>query len=841
MHRRCLALALLLLLPAARPTAGQAPPDDVELLGLIHGTRPPDAYYALKAVRPDAFRIKRDWANRARMLIESPVGAPAALRMGRPGAGPQHVAAVSVEGTLLVPLVLGMFSDSPAFPPFTRAQVQTEFFDGPNSHLATITEFYTELSGGRIELSGETHDWVRSELDRQTVTAGAGALGESVLGFVLDVLDRVSASGVDWGRYDNDGADGIANSGDDDGYVDLLTMMHPTHGAECDGNLGRVWSHKWSLEEASGASYVTGSASANGGSIRVDDYAIQPVLSCDQSHLNEIGVFAHELGHAFGLQDLYCTATLCSHAGIGRWGLMGSGAWGCGPASRPERPCHMSAFSKSMLGWVDVESVPPDSDQGIVSLGPVLTDGRVLKIEAGDGSGDYFLLENRRRQGFDLGLVEEGMLAWRVDRDQLDEMWADNEVNVDPDRLGVGLLQADGLNDLGRSGGGRGDEGDPFPGSTDNRVLHTGSSPSSDTHQGTPSGMTLLDIERVGSDVQFALLTRFQSVTVGTDGGGLAEGLLTVDGQVVPGAGTTLRAAPFQGPSLEAAPGSPLGERTRLGFQQWRDDPSTPRKRTFVTGLEDALLVAEYGGVQYDVRIDVTGERFGVSPGTVVSAAPSSEDFWFPDGSTPTLSAVATTGFTFLEWTGDLAGQGPQATLLVDGPKDAGAVFEMTFGIVDGVLDAIEAAVPQEIVLSAENATAPVMWTILSGMLPNGLALEDGVLGGAALESGEFPIELEVRDALGLTASRELVLRVSEPALGVDELVAPFLLDAGTLTQLQRDYLDRFGNGNGLYDLGDFRAYVLAHPDLPRAAASRLKPSLRLGPSGPGDGQEEER
>ena len=53
----------------------------------------------------------------------------------------------------------------------------------------------------------------------------------------------------------------MPNSGDDDGYVDALAVIHPTQGEECNiGGQDRIWSHKWSLLEASGQAFVTSDA-----------------------------------------------------------------------------------------------------------------------------------------------------------------------------------------------------------------------------------------------------------------------------------------------------------------------------------------------------------------------------------------------------------------------------------------------------------------------------------------------------------------------------------------------------------------------------------------------------
>ena len=65
--------------------------------------------------------------------------------------------------------------------------------------------------------------------------------------FIVELLSQID--GVDWGRFDNDGPDGVPNSGDDDGYVDVLLVVHPTRGAECGGtdSGNRIWSHQWTL------------------------------------------------------------------------------------------------------------------------------------------------------------------------------------------------------------------------------------------------------------------------------------------------------------------------------------------------------------------------------------------------------------------------------------------------------------------------------------------------------------------------------------------------------------------------------------------------------------------
>ena len=323
---------------------------------------------------------------------------------------------------------------------------------------------------------------------------------------------------------------------------------------------------------------------------------------------------------------------------------MGSGSWGCGATGfDPARPCHMSAWSKHVLQWVEVDTLAPGQDLNMV-LPPVISGGRIALVEARDGSGEYFLLENRVRQGFDLNLFGEGLLVWHVDPAWLDTYWPWNTVNNNSTHLGVWLRQADGLGQLENpgSGGNRGDAGDPFPGATGNPAFHAGSVPQAYTHGGDASGLTLLDIERLGEDVAFRTLTRFQTLTVRTVGESTG-GLLAVDGVGLPGSAASLSSAPFQSHLVEAAAGEPLGPGRRRAFDGWTDDPQAPRERLVQTGLTDAVYEARYTQEQVQLDVPLSGGRYDVAPGTLVSN-PASADLWFPESTVVSLQAVPTPG-----------------------------------------------------------------------------------------------------------------------------------------------------------------------------------------------------
>jgi M6 family metalloprotease-like protein len=512
---------------------------DVELLGEYYGTRPPDVYFESIQRDPAAFRFSVEGNARLEGLRQSPL-----LRQSGPAApgGPTGLAIgprdEPLVGEFRFPLILGLYSDGVQAPPFSQARIQEEYFDGPNSYIQTIPELYTEMSRGLLQFEGTSYRWVQTGLTKQAVAQTSHGLspsltpGVGVGSFIEAILGQIDDGTIDWSQYDVSG----------DGYVDFISVLHPTRGGECVGSeTTNIWSHRWSLDGATSGrlsrqqtskardGYETSTPYAGGGKIHINDYTIQAVLDCTSSttpgpglQINRIGVFAHELGHALGLPDLYNTADT-RIPGTGVWDLMGTGAWGCNTGNDSARPCHLGAWSKAALGWVVVEEIGPGVDR-VETLAPVETTGRVLRVPASDGSSEYLLLENRQRIGSDVNLLEPGLLIWHVDPVLLDPFWPQNGVNAFANRPGVWLRQADGQDHLSLPLVNRGDAGDPFPGCivsnpsnpafpcVRNPAFHVGTVPRAITHSGHAMGISLTGIELLGvapHDVRFRVDTRF--------------------------------------------------------------------------------------------------------------------------------------------------------------------------------------------------------------------------------------------------------------------------------------------------------------------------------------------
>ena len=495
--RSLLAISLLLS-PILIPWPSSLGAQDVLRAGEAAGVSAPAWVRNLLIRDPDAFEFGRAWKSRtaavrnARRDLESRVG---------PALAPTQLAAEGavLTGTLLVPVVAAQYSDQ--FAPYSPAELQERLFGG-GAGAVSIRDFYLENSGGVFSVNGTVSSWVAMPSPAAYYEPPAG--GDDRFGriweFLRDALTAADAD-IDFGQFDNDGPDGIPNSGDDDGWVDVVAFVYASVAAACgDGGTG-IWPHRsrYSVErffngDGQFLGFATNDVSALGGVVGVDDYIVQSAVECDGASIMGSGVIAHELGHALDLPDLYDTDLEdgSDSQGIGSWGLMGAGGW-----NRPTSPGHLSAWSKDLLGWVTVFST---DDPASFTLEPVNTDRAVIRIDLPE-SDEYLLLSNRQPLGSDQFLMGPGLLIWHVDPSKAGTISEkDNGQNVDPAHKAVDVEEADGRDDLD-SNENAGDAGDPFPGSTFNRVLADYTYPSSQPYTGAQCTAAVHSISLGGATV----------------------------------------------------------------------------------------------------------------------------------------------------------------------------------------------------------------------------------------------------------------------------------------------------------------------------------------------------
>jgi M6 family metalloprotease-like protein len=368
------------------------------------------------------------------------------------GVTPEQLAKLgaALSGTLRIPVIPVRYADVRA--PFDVSELERRLFGAGSGDTVSYAGYWSEVSGGLLNVEGTVLPWITSRRPARHYLP-PDHYGWSSFGRVNDLREEVLRAAdrlIDFAQFDNDGPDGIPNSGDDDGYVDFVAILYALPCPVTD-RAGAIWPHRGAVEP-----FETRSIGANGEPIRISDYVILPAVdpaTCGPLH---IGVLAHETGHALGLPDLYDYDG--TSQGIGAWGLMGTGSH-----RASHSPTHLSAWEKEQLGWVTVSWLKP-ADSAI-AIAPVQSSRTVYRMQ-GEGS-EYLLLENRQRMGSDRYVPGSGLLVWSVDPER-GELGAWNN---DERRPAVGLIEADGRNDL--ASGRNADSGDPFPGSTKNTTFRS--------------------------------------------------------------------------------------------------------------------------------------------------------------------------------------------------------------------------------------------------------------------------------------------------------------------------------------------------------------------------------
>jgi M6 family metalloprotease-like protein len=120
-------------------------------------------------------------------------------------------------------------------------------------------------------------------------------------------------------------------------------------------------------------------------------------------------VFVHEMGHVFGLPDLYdyLAPRSLQWRFAGGWSVMSANITGG----------HYFAYNKLKLGWLDADQVKCMTTPGTVEaeITPLETRGGVKAIMVRTGPSNAYAVEVRQKIGEDAGLCDEGALIYTID------------------------------------------------------------------------------------------------------------------------------------------------------------------------------------------------------------------------------------------------------------------------------------------------------------------------------------------------------------------------------------------------------------------------------------------
>jgi len=170
------------------------------------------------------------------------------------------------------------------------------------------------------------------------------------------------------------------------------------------------------------------------GSVLLKNYSASAELWTSNKSCG-IGTICHEYSHTLGLPDFYPTSGE-EYSVVDEWDLMDGGNY----CDNGWCPPNYSAHEKMLLGWLKPE--PLTNATSIEGLKPV-ADGGKAYIIATDDPNEYFILENRQWQGWDLRTPGHGLLVNHIDYKS--NLWRNNTVNSDPYHHCYDYVHADNI------------------------------------------------------------------------------------------------------------------------------------------------------------------------------------------------------------------------------------------------------------------------------------------------------------------------------------------------------------------------------------------------------------
>lgn len=275
---------------------------------------------------------------------------------------------------------------------------------------------------------------------------------------------------VDFSQYDYNG----------DGMIDNVYIFYAGYGQQDSGIANAVWPHSWDIDYGTYATYFFDG-------VRLNHYACSNELRKKDNKPDGIGPFCHEFSHVMGLPDLYQTDTTLGTAYTPEsWSIIASGSYN----NMSRTPAGYSGYERYALDWIEPDTFVEEGEYIL----PSLQSSNKAFIVQTSKENEYFIIENRQREGWDSFLPGHGLLVWHIDFDL--DVWDYNEVNNNPKHQRVDIVEADPSSTTHAK--------DCFPGRSNVTSFTSTGKPAFVDWSGKPVGIDITDIKELeNGDVSF--------------------------------------------------------------------------------------------------------------------------------------------------------------------------------------------------------------------------------------------------------------------------------------------------------------------------------------------------
>lgn len=332
---------------------------------------------------------------------------------GAKAAAPSRVgqSQIPTMGSPRVPIILIQYKDK------KMSHTMNSFEQQYKTGAKSVYQYFVDQSNGKYTPQYDLYGIYELDNDRSTYGANSGGNDVGVARMVGEAIDKAGDE-IDWSLYDNDG----------DGEADVCIVVYAGVGeAQASYTVPEsIWPCQWNL--SSGEYYGDGTGPRYRNGVTINRFAVFNEISGSSDSgttMDGIGTFCHEFSHCLGLPDFYAT-NYGGYYGMGYWSLMDSGCYN-GVAVRGDTPVGYSAYEKNFMSWIDLVTPEDNTFYTLPVFNSKSLDADVALKVTGLNDNEYWILENRRKQGWDELIEDEGVLITHFT--YLPDRWEANTVN----------------------------------------------------------------------------------------------------------------------------------------------------------------------------------------------------------------------------------------------------------------------------------------------------------------------------------------------------------------------------------------------------------------------------